>query len=435
MLEFPFMRTGARAEPEPASPLDKAAQIERTERSATLVWWAVIGTCVVLTTWAALSPLDVVSVAEGTVAPSSRIQKVQHLEGGIILDVLVREGERVEKDQVLVRLEPTRSHADFGEVDARLTSLRAEQMRLEAEAAGRATFTLPKDFAAKHADVAERTEKLFLARRATLTSNIQTNERQIEEISARLEHTRSRYALAREQVDIGNRLLKEGLSNRYEQIEREKEANGLLSRIREDEAALGKARSQLAALRGQYDEDVRRELSEIRRQLEELASRETKFRDAVDRNELKAPMAGIVQTLYVNNVGAVLPQGGTVLDLVPVDDRLVVEARLPPQDVGFVHPGQRTVVQLASSEATRLGRIEGRVIHVSPDSVNDQQTRQNYYLVRIETETSSFHSGNLRYDLSPGVLVTAGIVTGRRSVLTYLLYPVFRTTPFALGER
>lgn len=414
--------------------------LEGIDAHTARLWKMLIGSCVGLLAWAIVFPLDVVSVAEGTVEPSARLQKVQHLEGGIVRELLIKEGEKVEKGQELVRLEPTQSNADYGEVDARLTALKADQLRLEAESAGTRTFRMPKDFARLHADVATRAEKLFAARRETLQANLAAHERAIAEISARLKHARASHQLAVEQVAIGNKLLAQELSNRYEQIDREKEENALLSRIREDEQAIGKAQSEMAAVRNKFDEDVRKELSDVRRQIEEMSNRGDKFRDQLTRTGLRAPMTGVVKQLYVNNIGAVVPAGGTVLDLVPGDGQIIVESKLPPQDVGFVRVGQKAFVQLASAEATRYGRIEGKVVHVSPDSVinKDSPAGQGlpvYYIVRVAADQDHFGDRDMRYDLTPGVQVTAGIVTGSRTVLTYLLYPIFRTMPFAMTER
>lgn len=412
--------------------------LEQVGVSTVRLWAWLVFSCVALLAWAAVFPLDVVSVAEGTVEPSSRLQKVQHLEGGIVKELLVREGELVEHNQLLVRLEPVQSGADVGEVVARQTALEADRMRLEAEAAG-AALEIPPAFEQRHPELARRTQAFYQARRDTLRSSVETQERQIAEISARLANTRARYRLANEQVGIGRKLIAENLSNRYEQIEREKEANALKSRIEEDEAALGRAQAELASVRNRYDEEVGKELSDVRRQLAELESRGEKFRDQLQRTELRAPMAGVVKTLYVNNLGAVIPQGGTVLDLVPGDDRMIVEARLPPQDVGYVRKGQQAVVQLASADASRLGRIEGVVEHVSPDAVTAPGATgaeaAPYFVVRIVTERSYFGTEHDRYELTPGVAVTVGIVTGQRTVLGYLLYPISRTMPFALGER
>lgn len=411
------------------------ADLETIAPRVIRLWWVIMISLSILFAWAAIFTIDVVSSAEGTVVPFSRLQKVQHLEGGIVRELLVKEGQMVTKGQLLVRLEPTQSNADFGEVDAHLTTLKADQLRLEAESSGARSFTLPKDFSNNHPDVATRTEKLFQARRDTLQSSLSIHERAIAEISARLKHTRSRYELAVEQVAIGQKLIGEGLSNRYEQIEREKEATSLMSRIREDEQALAKAQFEMTSERNKYDQEVRKDLSEARRQIEEMGNRETKFKDAVYRTDLKAPMAGIVKVLYINNVGAVVPAGGTLLDLVPDGDRMVVEAHLPPQDVGYVKAGQKAVIQLASADATRLGRIDGHVVNVSPDSVTDKDGKVSYYIVKVETSKSYFGSEEQRYPLSPGVQVTVGILTGQRTVLGYLLYPVLRSMPFALGER
>jgi adhesin transport system membrane fusion protein len=175
--------------------------------------------------------------------------------------------------------------------------------------------------------------------------------------------------------------------------------------------------------------------------MDEVSNRGDKFRDQLSRTELHAPMSGIVKQLYVNNIGGVVPPGGTVLDLVPGDGGIMVEAKLPTQDIGFIHIGQKAFVQLASAEATRYGRIEGKVVHISPDSVTNKDQAPapgalaTYYIVRIETAAGYFGAGDMKYELTPGVQVSAGIVTGSRTVLAYLLYPIFRTMPFALSER
>lgn len=429
--------------------------LESVDTRTTRLWQALVGTCAALLLWAVVFPLDVISVAEGTAVPSARLQKVQHLEGGIVRELLIKEGDTVASGQMLVRLEPVSSGADYGEVGARLTALQGDIVRLEAEAEGKARLEYPAEFAGIAPEVVKRNLELFQARRENLNNNIDAQKREIAqreqdiaEIGARLSHARGRHAFAQEQVAIGEKLMASELSNRYEQLERLKEANALKSRIEEDTAALarsreavGKARASLQAIQTKYDEEVRKELSDARRQIEEMSNRGDKFRDQLSRTELRAPMAGIVKQLYVNNIGAVIPAGGTVLDLVPEGGGIVIEARLPPQDIGFIRLGQKAFVQLSSADATRYGRIEGKVVHVSPDSVTSKETQANpnslttYYMVRIETEADHFGRNDLRYELTPGVQVSAGIVTGSRTVLAYLLYPVFRTMPFAMSER
>lgn len=423
--------------------------LENIDDHTNRLWTLLVASCVALFVWAAIFPLDVVSLSEGTVETSSGLQKVQHLEGGIVRELLVKEGEHVAKGQVLIRMEQTQSNSDFGEIDARLTGLKADRARLEAEVAGAATPSFPPELVAAHPEVVSRARDLFRARRETLRASLESQRREISqrqqdiaEISARLGNTRSRHQLAVEQVTIGEKLIASELSNRYEQLERLKEANALKSRIEEDQQGLiraresvDKARATMAGIQSKYDEDVRRELNDTRRQLSELANREVKLKDTLSRTDLRAPMAGVVKTRLVNSVGAVIPPGAIVIDIVPDDSHVVVEAKLLPQDVGHVRVGQKAFVQLASSEATLFGQIKGSVSHVSPDSVTDKDGRLSYYVVRVQTEKTYFQSGDVRYDLTSGVLVSVGIVTGSRTVLQYLLNPILRTMPFALTER
>lgn len=428
---------------------DDPLQLENVDHHTKRLWNLLVLSCASILIWAAIFPLDIVSIAEGVVETSIGLQKVQHLEGGIVSEILVKEGDHVTKDQPLVRMAPTRSNSDVGEITARMTALKTDLIRLEAEIAGTDTLKYPEDFKKENREIVARAMDLFRARRNNLHAGKETQRKEISqrqqdfaEITARLNNAKSRYQLAIEQVDIGKKLIASNLSNRYEQIEREKEANALKSRIEEDQQALiraqesvEKARAAMAGIQSKYNEDVRQDLSNTRRQLDELADRQTKFKDVLSRTELRAPMAGTVKTRYVDGVGSVVPSGGTVLDLVPEDSKIIVEAKLQPQDIGYVQVGQRAFIQLASAEASIFGHIGGEVTYISPDSITDKEDRMTYYIVRVSPEKQQFDSRDRHYPLTSGVQITVGIVTGKRSVLEYLLSSLFRTMPFALSER
>ena len=220
-----------------------------------------------------------------------------------------------------------------------------------------------------------------------------------------------------------------------------KEAADLRGRIAEDgatlarlDAAIAGAEIRLQTIRHTSLEDVREELEEKRRSLKEYSNRIHKYRDSLQRTVLRSPVDGVVKTLYVSTVGGVVRPGDTVVEVVPAGDRLVVEARLPVQDIGYVHTGQTAMVRLASSDAVRFGSLAGRVVHVSPDSI---ETRDgvSFYRVRIEIEQDHFQRGSERYRLVPGVQVLCGIRTGERTVLAYLLDPFLGSLETALRER
>lgn len=398
--------------------------------------------------WAWVSPLDVVSEAVGEVIPSSQVKSIQHLEGGIVRDIMVQEGDYVTEGQPLVALEGTSSGADVQELRVRIAALQADGARLRAERSGADAITFPPELMEGHDELIKLVRQRFHSRRTRLRNEqaglqeaIQQRRQDIKEISARLKNTRSSLRLQEEQVKISEDLLKDDLTNRMLHLNLLKEANALRSKIQEDTAASARARAalkeaelRLQGLENNFQDEVQTELDEQSRSLEEFTKRLRKFEDSLQRTVLRSPVNGVVKTLYVYTVGGVVRPGGTVADVVPREDRLVIEARLAVQDVGYVHPGQSVRVKLASSDAARFGDLKGSVVNVSPDTV-DVREGAPYYKVRVETEYDRFSKGGLVYKLVPGVQVTCAILTGHRSVLEYVLDPFFRAFSSAMRER
>ncbi|MSO85280.1 MAG: HlyD family type I secretion periplasmic adaptor subunit [Rhodospirillales bacterium] len=403
---------------------------------------------VVAFVWATFAPLDVVATANGEVIPATQIKSVQHLEGGIVREILVREGQKVEKNQPLVVLETTASDADVQELRVRTNSLRTEIARLEAEGSGAAAPAFPADLASQEPALVAQALDTFRTRTARLESlvaqareQIVQREQEIKEIGSRIETDRAGLGFSREQIKISEELLKDDLTNRMLHLNLLKEESALKGRIEENasarrrvEAALTEARARLDNVRRSAETEINEALGEKRRALDEFASRQRKFSDSLDRTVLRAPGDGVIKTMYVATVGGVVKAGGTVADMVPAGDVLVIEAKLPPQDVGHVRRGQTATIKLASADAVRFGNLEGKVTNVSPDSIMTQQGA-TFYKVRIETERDYFQQRNLRYDLVPGVQVATSILTGRRTVLEYLLDPLIGGADTALRER
>ena len=422
--------------------------------------------------WAHVGVLDIVSVAPGEVVPASKVQQVQHLEGGIIEEILVKEGDLVQKDQPMVILESISSGSDLASMRMQIRALRIDIQRLKAEAAGESTLTFNREEfktlpttknnhntalgqagsanqqKISTAELIKQATSMFTARRRTLLSrqNGQKNEltqrkEELVEISARLNNQKNRLKLLQEQLGISKKMLASENTSRYEHLNLLKESNELSSRIEEDEAArkriraaVRQAKEALAAVWNHYAEEVQTELKNSQSGLNDLLLRVGKFEDNMQRTVLRSPVAGVVKTLYAVSRGGVIPPGGTVLDIVPGGDQLIVEAHLPAQDVGHVHHGQAVVIRLASAEAARFGKLHGTVNHISPDTLVNQEGVP-YYMVRITTEQNYFQKGKDRYTLVPGVVVSAGILTGQRTVMEYFLEPFMRGMALALSER
>ncbi len=407
-----------------------------------------VATCLAFFIWASFFTLDIVSLASGEVIPSSQIKSVQHLEGGIIRKILISEGEQVKRNQELIVLEPTQSGADVGEIRVRLLSLRYEIVRLEAEVNGADSPSFKDDLLSKNPKMVEQTLARFISRKNSLQSRIDSQaetiaqrDQEIKEITTRIKNLNQNLALMREQISISEELLKEDLTNRYNHLDLLKEASGIQGRVEEDSSALHRARSALKEAEANMDgivtafrEESGKQLEEARLSFSELRQREQKFDDNLARTILRSPVDGVIKTLHITTVGGVLRPGQTVVDVVPVDDRLIVEAKLQTQDIGYVKAGQSASIKLTSVDALRFGGINGTVTNVSPDTLITEQGNP-YYKVRIETARDRFQRGELQYRLFPGMQVMASIRTGNRTVIEYLTDPFLNTMSGALGER
>ena len=398
--------------------------------------------------WGHDGRLEVVSSAIGEVVPSSQVKSVQHLEGGIVHEILVREGDAVTANQPLIVLERTISGANVQELVVRMTALRIDIARHQAELKGVRKIAFTADLLRDHRQLVSAAIKRFDARNNRIRNELAVQhqlvtQRQEEarEISARINKNQEKLVLLREQIKISDELMKDELTNRMIHLNLLKEETTLRGGIAEDRAAVKRtkaavkeAQSQIAAIKNGIEEEVRRSLDDKRRSFKEYSERMERLEDNLARTVLRSPVKGIVKSLSVATVGGVVKPGDTVLDIVPAGDRLIIEAKLPAQDVGYVTPGQPTMVTLASADAIRFGRLKGRVVNVSPDTLVTSENLP-YYKVNVEVDQDYFERRGARYSLVPGVQVICSIQTGKRSVFEYILDPFLGAFQAAMQER
>jgi len=398
--------------------------------------------------WSYYAELDVVSNATGSVAPSSSVKSVQHLEGGIVREILVKEGEEVRRGQPLVELESTASVADVEELRVRLNALTLDVALYEAEIKGADAIAIPEAVRQAHPQLAAKAIGMFETRRGRMLNQIRAQkeaisqrEHEIREVRARKVNAQRNLKLVQEQIGISEKLLKRDLTNRMLHLNYLKERADLRGRIDEASAVLPRlraaaeeAKSNLHIVSASFREEAQQKLDEASRSRDELSQRLKKFEDSLKRTVLRAPVDGIVKTVYVFTRGGVVQPGRTVLDIVPKGDRLIIEAQLPTQDIGYVQPGQAVKVKLASADAARFQDLAGEVVTVSPDTLVTEQGVP-YYKVRIATQRTYFEDGALRYSLFPGMQVICAIQTGTRRVFQYILDPLIGRMGDALRER
>ena len=405
-------------------------------------------TTVIFMFWASFTTLDIVSIATGEVVPSSQLKTIQHLEGGIVSKILVREGEIVIKGQRLVILAPTASSADVKELEVRLAGLQIEIIRLEGLITPKIKPIYNAELKAKYPSLVEqsiqrariqyrRHKSELLKQKKAIVQRQQT----VAEVKIRIKNSKAGLMLIQEQVAISKKLLSQGLTNRYDHLDLLKEEARLKGGIEEDlatvaraKAALAEGRASLAAIQDIFDDENRKELEKARQTHSELSQRMAKYKDSYDRTVLRAPVGGIIKSLYVATIGGVIKAGDPVIDLVPEGDRLVIEAKLATADIGYVEQGQNAVVKLASADAARFDGLSGKVISISPDTLMTPEGSP-YYKVMVQTDMSYFEKGKARYNLLPGMQVVVNIQTGQRKVFEYFFEPFLASMGDALQER
>lgn len=396
--------------------------------------------------WSAVTEVNETAVTVGSVVPAGNVVPVQHLEGGIIQQTLVREGQVVEMGQPLVILTATDADADLQQMRARLIGLMLEEERLRALVDDRAPVfdAVPDKFLALRND-----QELVLAsqiaardgQKDVLATRIREVEAQLEIIVHDIRNARLIAGLLSDEMEIRADLTKKGLSPRITALATSIEladANGRLKRLENEKARLEEsmrqAREQLSEFTARFRSDALVRAGAVASERAEIEEMVASLEDRVRRLTVTAPIRGIVQSLPAKSPGTVLPPGGLVGELVPVDEELVVENRISPRDVGFVSLGQPVKVKVHTYDFTRLGTVSGELIYVSATTMLDQND-EPYYQGKVKLAQNYVGTVASQNVLLPGMTVQADIATGRKTVLQYLLKPIYTTVDQAMTER
>ena len=408
----------------------------------------VIGVILVLIlVWSMLFSLDMASHSVGEVISATHTKYIQHLEGGIVRKILVKEGQRVKAGSPVVELERTASEADLREAQSHLGSLQIRALRLEAQLAGKQEIVFSPNLLREFPEQTRNAYDLIRSQSERINSGLAAQQQKIvqrnaelTELRARKTHLLTKLVLLRDQIKISQSLLKEGLTNQYEHLHLLKEEQAQISLLAETEAALTRVAaahsqesSSLNSQRSGEREQQQKDLEDTRRQIGEIEERLKKFSDSQKRQLILTPIDGTIMTLNVVTEGGVVPPGGTLMSIVPDNDPLLIETQLPVGDVGFIEIGQKTRIQLMSTSAHGFAPIDGTVTHISADRVAEPN-REPYYRLHIKPDQLFFSRGDVRYRLVPGVRVSAAVLVGHHSVFDYLSAPLRASARGALSE-
>lgn len=418
---------------------------EQTPRGARIVVWLCVAAVFVLVIWSALAVLDEVTRGEGKVIPSRQIQVLQSLDGGIVSEILVREGQTVKTGDLLLKVDPTRMVSSLRENQSQYASLLAKAARLRALAEG-SRFVAPPEVLKVAPEVVEQERALYESRRAELDATVgvarqQSQQRSQELISvrARREQAAQSYTLTAKELELTRPLVKTGAVSDVELLRLERDvaryrgerdsANSDIPRL---ESAVNEANRKIQEVELTFRNVARSELSETNAKLNALSEGSTALEDRVKQTEIRSPVNGTIKQLKVNTVGGVVQPGRDVIEVVPSDDALLLEARVLPRDIAFLRPGQKALVKFTAYDFAVYGGLEATLEHISADSVVDDKGNA-FFLVRVRTLSTTI--GQQKFPIIPGMVAEVDILTGKKSVLSFLMKPILRAKSRALTER
>ena len=422
------------------------AVLEKTPRGASLLLWLMALFIAAAIAWAYWAELDELVRGDGEIIPSSQRQVVQNLEGGIVSEILVREGDLVEAGQVLLRIEDKRFTSSVKENEVRAYELQAKLARLRAESDGTA-FVEPEGFPDQYKDFIAQEMNLFMSRQdeldanqAVLSEQLAQRQQELVEAKSRLEQVRRSYNLLLRELNITEPLLKEGVISEVEFLRLKRQVNDLRGERSSIELSLPRIESAIEEIAGkqgemelQFRNIARAEYNELLAERTRLNEALSGMQDRISRTEVRAPVKGTVKELLINTIDGVVRPGDQLLSIVPWEDKLLIEARIKPSDIGRLRVGQTATVKVSAYDFAIYGGMDAYLTFISPSTFLTEQN-EAYYLVRLETDSPYLDSENETMPLIAGMTVSVDVLTGKKTLLNYLLKPIIRAKANALTE-
>jgi len=434
----------------PAEEIDYYSDIRtsimvQSPRGGRGILWAVILLFVIFIVWAAVSEVEQVTRGQGKVIPASQIQVVQNLEGGILAELHVKVGDTVKKDQLLLRIDETRFVSSFEQNVAKSGANRAKAARLMAEASGSSNFSAPADTPA-HIIASERA--LFESRKAELRQSLEVKQAQIiqrqnelKELNTRLRELNKTYDLYQREIRLTKPLVSQGAVSEMEVLQLERKAGEMLGEIETTKQSIPRIQSKIdesqAAMRElklNFANRAKTEYHEVAAQLGEDKASSLALKDRLERTMVRSPVNGTVNRILVNTVGGVIQPGMNLVEIVPTEGTLLIEAKIKPADIAFLTPNQKAMVKFTAYDYTIYGGLEAKLEQIGADSITDEK-KESYYLVTLRTDKNYIGPREKPLPIIPGMIASVDILTGKKTILSYLLKPILRAKYMALRER
>lgn len=426
--------------------LEAATRMKPTESShfMLLAVASLVGAFVI---WSSTSEIEEITRGGGQVVPTQEIQVVQSLEGGILSELLVREGDKVEKGEILLKVNDIAFASEERGTEALAFSLKAKKARLEAEAQGN-EFEVPEEIAQKFPDIARNEQALYRSRqqeldnaKSILDNNISSARAGLAEVRAKISRLSESRNLLNQELTLTKEMVAKRAVPKLEEIRLTRELSNISGQIREAseqkaglEADLRAAEREREDREDKFKSQVLGELNEVESKVSQLDENLTAIGDRVSRTEVRSPVDGIVNKIMLKTIGGVIEPAMQLVEVVPLDDDLKIVAKVSPQEIAFLLPGQDVNIKISAYDSQRYGSLKGKVVRIASNSTSD---REGNVFFEIEVEANKNYLGTEENPLpiTPGMVAETEIITGKRTIFSYLMKPVLRTRDKALTER
>lgn len=424
-----------------------AAIAEQTPKTIrwVLYFWTVAVVLFIL--WASFTEIDEITRGQGEVVPNGENRVVQNLEGGIVEEIMVKVGDSVEKGQPLLQINNEKSEAQLDSSNIKAYELQAKIIRLEAEAEGK-LFNVPFELEQKMPKLIHNERSLYLSRQEQINAKIRAmedkkrqKEQELKSTIQRIENLKRSFKLINEEVKMTRPMVKQGVKSKvgFMKLQREQgklkeELDTAESSIPSIEAGISEISNSIEEAKIEFRNQAKRELNEVTAEAMRIKENTEALGDQMERTLVRSPINGVIQKLYIHTIGGVIQPGEDLIEIVPTDDVLWLEVKIKPSDIAFIYPGQKTVVKVSAYDFAIYGSLEGEVVHISADATKDEKDNV-FYTIHIKTSKNHLGTEEKPLKIIPGMVVDVDIMTGKKSVMDYILKPILKAKQYTFTER
>ncbi|WP_373002066.1 HlyD family type I secretion periplasmic adaptor subunit [Sulfurimonas sp.] len=425
-----------------------SAMLMQNNLKTKLLLWIGMFVIIWLIAWAYNAKIDALTRGQGKIIPSNKIQVIQNLEGGIVSEILIKEGDQVKKGDILVKIDDTNFASMFIESQLRYNELQAKTIRLLAESTGNA-FSATKEIRETSPELIKHEFSLYKTNKEQLNNNIMIYKRrlnqkrnELKEAQAKLIQLTKNYELISREVALNKPLVKKGIVSEVEYLQLQRQQSTIQGEMGAIELSiprlisiLEEQKDNIREVELEFHNAAKEAYNEAKAEMTRIKRTNIAREDKVQRTFVRSPVTGTIKQLLVNTVGGVVKPGMDIIEIVPTQDNLLVEAKIRPADIAFLYPGQRAIVKFSAYDFAIYGSLQGTLTHISAGTIIDEIDKQSYYLVRIKTDKNYLGSEEKKLHVIVGMTADVDIITGKKTVLDYILKPILRARENVLSER